>query len=122
MKYFFTVLFVIVFSFLVAKYKILPSFRKKSRDAETSDTSVSVVSGDVPGVSVCQHPPSGKGFTYFEVLAFSRDVEENDSAFAERIALHLARAAGEINGKGYIFSTSYATLSDTLVVLLTYRL
>lgn len=116
MKYFITTFVVIVFVYLVIKYKI----HKKSVGATVPGAPVPAVAGDASGISIRPLPSRGNGFTYFEVLAFSRDVEESDSAFAERVSLHLARAAGEINGKGYHFTTSYATLSGTLVVLLTY--
>lgn len=123
MKYFITTFVVIVFVYFVVRYKLFPGIRRKSSKPEASG--VPVVSGvpaEVPGITFRQYSRENSNSTYFEVLAFSRDVEESDSAFAERISLHLARAAAELNGKGRAFSTTYATLSDTLVVLLSWRI
>ena len=123
MRYFITTFVVIVFVYFVVKYKRLPGIRRKAGKPETSGVpAVSGIPAEVPGIAFRQYTRESSGSTYYEVLAFSRDVEENDSAFAERISLHLARAAAELNGKGCTFATTYATLSDTLVVLLSWRI
>lgn len=137
MKYFFAAFVVVVFTFLAVKHKVIPALRGVSAGFERGKgghVKIPEASGsvspdappappdNVPGITFRQYPSAGGGFTYFEVMAFSRDVEESDSAFAERISLHLARAAGEINGKGYPFTTSYIPLSGTLVVLLSWQI
>lgn len=123
MKYFITTFVVIVFVYFVVRYKLFPGIRRKSGKPEASGVpAISGVPAEVPGITFRQYTRESSGSTYYEVLAFSRDVEESDSAFAERISLHLARAAAELNGKGCAFVTTYATLSDTLVVLLSWRI
>lgn len=123
MKYFIITFVVIMFVYFVVKYKLFPSIRRKAGKPEASGVpAVSGIPAEVHGITFRHYPRESGGFTCFEVLAFSRDVEESDSAFAERISLHLARAAAELNGKGCAFATTYATLSDTLVVLLSWRI
>lgn len=115
MEYFITAFFIVVFVYIVVKQKVVPAVRGKGYMKHGKE------SAGVPGSCGSHAPPAVSGFTYFDVLVFSRDVEESDSAFAERISLHLARSAGEINGKGYAFRTSYIPLSGTLIVLLSWR-
>lgn len=123
MKYFITTFVVIVFAYFVVRHKLFPGIRRKVSKPEASGVpAVSDIPAEVPGITFRQYTRESSGSTYYEVLAFSRDVEESDSAFADRISLHLARAAAELNGKGCAFATTYATLSDTLVVLLSWRI